>query len=207
VLIEPDKTGALRFERLESTWDKGYLEAIRSHYTDSRGPPPGKKMAWRIFDTDGTMRGYIGLGEPPFKLAPRRRLGLEDCRPLPFTVCCTIFRLEQPGPTKASDLLLAWHDVAAEDWKTRYGFAPVHWETMCMDRGHGGAVGACFRRAGYRSLGYTTGRTARRPPGHTHTDRVWSDGKPKLVLYRGPQPRSGPKQTYTRWGPVPLEEG
>jgi hypothetical protein len=32
----------------------------------------------------------------------------------------------------------------------------------------------------------TTGRTARRPAGSTHGARVWSDGTPKLVLYRGP---------------------
>ncbi len=96
-----------------------------------------------------------------------------------------IYRLDADGDALASTILKAWHAVAAVQWLATYREEAVHWETMCEPRGQQ-VVGACFRRAGYRSLGFTTGRTARRPPGHSHGARVWSDGTPKLVLYRGP---------------------
>lgn len=180
----------IRFEPC-STWAPDFVEAIRRHYTGSRGAPPGKKLAWRIYEGE-LLRGYIGLGEPAYKLAPRRRLGLEDARPLPGTVSNFIFRLEAPGAVRASSILEAWHGVALAAWLSRWPLEPVieHWETLCEPGATGSpVVGACFREAGYRSLGLTTGRTARRPPGATHGARVWSDGKPKLVLYRGPLAR------------------
>lgn len=176
-----------------STWDPYVLGHIRAHYTGSRGAPVGKKQAW-IIREGGVRVGVVGLGEPCFKLSPRRRLGLEDARPLPHTVSCFIFRLAG-HTTRASDVLRAWHEQAAVDWEARYGWAPVHWETLVGNateggrQHHGGALGACFRRCGYRSLGWTTGRSARRPPGATHGARVWSDAAPKLALYRGPLPR------------------
>ena len=174
----------ISFQVIASTWDPACIRAIRSHYTGSAGPPPGKKMAWEIFE-DGAHRGWIMLGEPAFKLAPRRRLGLTDARPAPATVGCSLFRI-RPGRIKASRVLRLWHEVCGVDWCRRYGFVPAHFETMCMDRG------ACFRRAGYRRLGWTTGRSARRPPGATHGPRVWGDSDPKLVLYRGPLHRVCP---------------
>lgn len=186
--IHPDlfcPASGVAFRCLRSTWQAAYVQAIRDHYTGSAGPPPGKKLAWAIFE-DRKHRGWIGLGEPAFKLSPRRRLGLSDARPLPHTVSCTIFRVTAPGPTRAGALLQLWHPLAAREWAHRYGWEPEHWETMCMDRGHGGAIGACFRRAGYRRLGWTTGRSARRPAGNTHGPRIWEDADPKLVLYRGP---------------------
>jgi len=171
-----------------STWDPWFVAVLREHYTESGGAPPGRKLGWFIFD-HGVRRGIIGLGEPPYKLAARRRLGLEDARPLPGTVCCFIYRLELGGATPASVILKQWHDLAAEQWKRRYGEDVEHWETMC-DPSHGEDVtGYCFRRAGYRSLGMTTGRSARRPAGSTRGSRVWSDSDPKLVLYRGPLAR------------------
>lgn len=154
--FQPIKTGATDF-----------VAAIRRHYTGSRGAPPGKKLAWRILE-DSSVVGWIGLGEPAFKLAPRRRLGLADARPLRHTVCCFVFRLEGSRSMSASAILKAWHPVAAVAWRDRYGWTPVHWETM-VGQGDLQNPGACFRRAGYRKLGLTTGRSARRPPGHTHT--------------------------------------
>jgi len=186
----------IRFE-LCSTWAPDFVAAIRRHYTKSRGAPPGKKLAWRIWES-GDLRGYIGLGEPAFKLAPRRRLGLADARPLPGTVCCFIFRLERPGLALASSILRAWHPVAERAWMERYGQTIEHWETLCQPGATRSAVvGACYRKAGYRSLGLTTGRSARRPAGSTHGARVWIDAEPKLVLYRGPLQRvlrSGPTE-------------
>jgi hypothetical protein len=80
--------------------------------------------------------------------------------------------------------------VASAEWLTAFGWSPVHWLTLVDPASVLSKVpGACFRRAGYRSLGLTTGRTARRPAGSTHGARVWSDGTPKLVLYRGPMVR------------------
>jgi len=91
---------------------------------------------------------------------------------------------------RSSAILRAWHPVAARDWARRYGWEPEHWETLVDPAAvRSTNPGACFRRAGYRSLGMTTGWTARRPPGHTHGPRVWSVGTPKLVLYRGPLAR------------------
>jgi hypothetical protein len=172
-----------------STWDKEFVDAIKRHYTGSSGPPPGKKMAWRILE-NGRHRGWVGLGEPSFKLAARRRLGLADARPLPATVSNFIYRIEASGDALASHMLREWHDIAASEWQSRYGVRPIHWETMvdpeCVDSD---VPGACFRRAGYRSLGMTTGRTARRPAGHGQGPRVWGDASPKLVLYRGPLAR------------------
>ena len=60
----------LSFNRI-STWEPGFVAAIRRHYTGSRGAPVGKKMAWEIHE-DGVLRGWIGIGEPSFNLAPRR---------------------------------------------------------------------------------------------------------------------------------------
>lgn len=111
-----------------STWAPDFVAAIRRHYTGSRGAPPGKKMAWRIEHGLATL-GWIGLGEPAFKLAPRRRLNLEDARPLPGTVCCFIYRIEQPG-ISAGEVLKLWHPVAAAAWLERYSWAPIHWESM-----------------------------------------------------------------------------
>lgn len=180
---------------LVSTWAPAFVEAIRAHYTKSRGAPYGKKLAWEIREGD-SHRGWIGLGEPAFKLAARRRLRLMDGRPLPLTVCDFIYRLdgeETEDAARASDILKAWHEVAAKDWAMRYGWAPVHWESMVDPeevKSTGSTVaGACYRRAGYRSLGMTTGRGARRPPGATHAARVWGDATKKLVLYRGPLAR------------------
>jgi hypothetical protein len=169
-------------ELLPSTHEPSFLAALRRHYTRSAGPPPGRKLAWRVGDA------WIGLGEPAYKLAPRRRLGLLDARPAPRTVCQFLFRREEPrGPWRGSDLLRAWHAVASEHWETRYGWAPDHWETLVLPSAVESPVpGACYRRVGYRSLGLTTGRGARRPPGATHGPRVWTDTEPKLVLYRGP---------------------
>lgn len=173
----------IQIELLASTWDHRFIAAIRRHYTKSSGPPWGKKLAWRAGDA------WIGLGEPSFKLAPRRRLGLLDARPAPRTVTVFIFRREAPmlEGVDGSNILRAWHDRAAADWEARYGWSPEHWETMVLPSAVASEnPGACFRRAGYRSLGMTTGRSARRPPGHAHGARVWSDSEPKLVLYRGP---------------------
>lgn len=171
-----------------STWAPEFVAAIRRHYTGSRGAPVGKKLAWRI-EEDGRTVGWIGLGEPSFKLAPRRRLGLLDARPLPFTVNNFIYRLEGQRSASAGDILREWHSIAAEAWRERYGWTPVHWETM-IGQGDDSNPGACFKRAGYRSLGMTTGRSARRPAGSTHGARVWGDAPPKLVLYRGPLART-----------------
>lgn len=176
-----------------STWDEGLRAAYADHYTESRGAPPGKKLAWRIF-TCGRPRGWIVLGEPSFKLSPRRALGLVDARPLGMTVSCALYRVEPPlsGEAQASEILDAWHDVAAVEWAARYGWSPVHWETMVDPSAVRSTVaGACFRRAGYRSLGLTTGWGARRPEGHSRGPRVWALGTPKLVLYRGPLARVG----------------
>lgn len=183
------------FVEMSSTWEPDFVAAIREHYTGSAGAPPGKKASWRVLD-GGRHRGWIGLGEPAYKLAPRRRLGLGDARPLPDTVSCFIFRLDAPGPSLASAILRAWHPIASSAWDARYGSRPVHWETLVDPEQVTSLIpGACFRRAGYRSLGMTTGRSARRPPGATHGPRVWVDASPKLVLYRGPLPRLPRKES------------
>lgn len=172
---------------LVSTWHPDFVASLRRHYTGSRGAPPGKKLAWRVVE-DGVTVGWLGLGEPPYKLAPRRRIGLSDARPAPATVCCFIYRLEGPRSAAAGDILRQWLPQAAVDWAARYTIEPVHWETL-VGQGADGNLGACFKRAGFRRLGWTTGRSARRPPGHTHGKRVWMDSTPKLVLYRGPLAR------------------
>jgi hypothetical protein len=177
---------------------RDFVAAIRAHYTGSAGAPPGKKQAWRVW-IDEHIIGHIGVGEPSYKLAPRRRLGLEDARPLPRTVCCFIFRRVDPispGRPHGSSILKLWHHQAEADWEARYGWCPEHWETLVSPMAvQSSNPGACFLKAGYRALGMTTGRGARRPPGSTHdAPRVWSDGVPKLVLYRGPLPRVDPSQ-------------
>lgn len=177
-----------------STWDREFVASLREHYSESNGAPPGKKIAWRIM-VGGKHLGWIGLGEPTFALAARRRLGLPPHPPQPLTVGCFIFRVEREGLARGSDVLRDWHAVASREWEKRYGFAPVHWETL-VDPAHvkSDNAGACFRRAGYRSLGWTTGRGARRPTGATHAARVWGPTSKRLVFYRGPlarQPTAG----------------
>ena len=172
-----------------STWDSQFIRALQSHYTGSKGPPPGKKLAWRIV-SGGRHIGWIGVGEPAYKLAPRRRLGLSDARPLPGTVCCFMYRRETDAGVRGSDILRTYHNMARAEYWRRWNVEILHWETLVGPQCVKSEVaGACFRRVGYRSLGMTTGRTARRPAGHSRGPRVWSDSTPKLVLYRGPLAR------------------
>lgn len=174
-----------------SSWDRDLVAAYGEHYTQSKGAPPGRKIAWRIF-TAGRARGWIVLGEPAFKLSPRRMIGITDARPLPHTVCCAIYRVDtrRDCEPSAGDILRMWHSVAAVEWAQRYGWQPIHWETMVDPAAvKSKNPGACFKRAGYRALGLTTGRSARRPAGHAHGARVWCDSSPKLVLYKGPLAR------------------
>lgn len=138
----------------------------------------------------GRHLGWIGLGEPAFALAARRRLGLPPHPPQPLTVGCFIYRVEARGLARSSDVLKAWHLVASAEWLTRYRFAPVHWETLVDPAEVESAnAGACFRRAGYRCLGWTSGRGARRPAGASHAARVWGPTAKRLVFYRGPLAR------------------
>jgi len=181
--------GALSFHGC-STWDPHFVRAIREHYTGSRGAPPGRKLAWVVVES-GEAIGVLGLGEPPYKLAARRRLGIQDARPLPGTACNFIFR-RWGGVSLGSAILRAWHPVASREWLQAYGENLEHWESLVLPGAVASEVpGACFRKAGYRSLGMTTGRSARRPAGSTHAARVWCDAEPKLVLYRGPLARIG----------------
>ena len=172
-----------------STWADDFRGAILRHYTGSKGSPVGKKQGWRIFE-GSVLVGWIGLGEPSYKLAPRRRLGLLDARPLPFTVSCFIFRLEGPRATVAHEILKAWLPVASDCWLLRYGWRPIHWESM-VGQGDEKNLGACFSGARWRRLGWTTGRTARRQTGNAHGKRIWSDSPPKMVFYKGPLARVG----------------
>lgn len=175
-----------------STWDPLFVRAIREHYTGSKGPPPGKKLAWRIV-AGGHHIGWIGVGEPAYKLAARRRLGLADARPLPGTVCCFIYRRERSGGPAGGEIISTYHDVAAAEWSRRWGQVIEHWESMVDSSEVASSVpGSCFRRAGYRSLGETTGRSARRPPGASRGPRVWTDSSKKMVFYRGPLSRVPP---------------
>ena len=190
---EPVVPVTLAFEAC-STWAADFRAALRRHYTGSAAAPPGKKQGWRIFEHAGegsALIGWIGLGEPSYKLAPRRRLGLQDARPLDRTVGNFLFRLEGPRLTPAREILRQWLPVAAECWERRYGWRPVHWESM-VGQGDAKVLGACYRGARWRSLGWTTGRTARRPRGNAHGKRVWSDAPPKLVFYFGPLARCRP---------------
>jgi hypothetical protein len=175
-----------------STWADDFRGAVLRHYTGSKGAPVGKKQGWRIFESVGEdaerIIGWIGLGEPSYKLAPRRRLGLLDARPLERTVSNFIYRLEGPRLTAAREILQLWMPLAAEDWERRYGWRPVHWETM-VGQGDAKVLGACFRGARWRRLGWTTGWGARRQTGNAHGKRVWSESTPKLVFYFGPLAR------------------
>lgn len=181
---------AVSFEAC-STWAEDFRGAVLRHYTGSKGAPVGKKQGWRVYEHVGRITnliGWIGLGEPTYKLAPRRRLGLQDARPLERTVNNFIFRLEGARLTSAREILRRWMPIAAECWERRYGWRPIHWETM-VGQGDAKVLGACFRGARWRRLGWTTGRTARRQTGNAHGKRVWSDATPKLVFYFGPLAR------------------
>lgn len=176
-----------------STWDREFRASLREHYSASEGAPPGKKIAWRIL-IGGHHYGWIGLGEPTFALAARRAIGLPTHPPQPLTVGCFIYRVEADKETregvKSSAVLRDWHVTAGREWNTRYGFVPLHWETMVdAAQVESEVAGACFRRAGYRHIGDTTGRGARRPAGHTQGARVWGPTAIRQVFYRGPLAR------------------
>ena len=178
-----------------STWASDFRGAVLRHYTGSKGAPVGKKQGWRIYEHVGRITnliGWIGLGEPSYKLAPRRRLGLQDARPLDHTVNNFIYRLEGARLTSAREILRQWMPVASACWERRYGWRPVHWESM-VGQGDAKVLGACFRGARWRRLGWTKGRTARRQTGNAHGKRVWSDAPPKLVFYFGPLAREPEK--------------
>lgn len=162
-----------------------FLAALRSHYPKSQAPPPGRKILFRVLERY-THRAWIGFGEPPFKLRARRRLGLENARPLPGTTCCYIYKADR-GVLLASAILKKVHPIASAEWARLYDEEIIHWETLVDPTKITSVVpGACFRRAGYRSLGMTTGVEVNRLNGK----RVFTQGgSKKLVLYRGPLPR------------------
>ncbi len=185
----------LRIEPLASVGGP-FKEALLRHYTESKGSPAGKKLGWGIWE-GSALRGYLGLAEPSARLAARRALGIENIEPLPGTYSNFFYRLEAPGAWRASEILIAWHSQLADDWAERYPLGakyptshrPVHVETM-VDAGKIASVnpGYCYKLAGYKVIGGTTGRGARRPPGSTHGPRVWGDVSRKIVLYHGPLP-------------------
>jgi hypothetical protein len=170
-----------------SSQDPRFLASLRRHYTKSAKAPYGKKQVWEIYEEDGesiALVGYLGLGEPIFRLAVRARVGRRpDDRA--NTASNFIYRLEGPRVSLASDILKAWIPVAQADWKARYGEELIHIESL-IGQGEPGNPGASFKAAGFRTLGMTSGRTARRP---AHGKKVWSNTTPKLVLYWGPLAR------------------
>ena len=93
-----------------STWARETLDEIHAHYPKSRGAPPGKKLAWRIYE-EGRFRGLIAIGEAPFALSARKALGIPIHPPQPGTVACFIYRV-QPGDASASSILRLWHPLA-----------------------------------------------------------------------------------------------
>ena len=101
-----------------------------------------------------------------------------------------VFRLERDTGPSASHVLKYCLPLFIAEWEQQYGWRPLHIETLVDPSEVSSEVpGYCYRRSGFRSLGMTTGRSARRPAGHSRGARVWSDSTPKLVLYRGPLPR------------------
>lgn len=94
-----------------SARDPEFLAALRRHYSGSRQGPYGKKIVWRIIEGQQTV-GWIGVGEPSFRLAARARLcGVVDTRALPQSVGCFVYRLEGPRETSASEILRLWHPI------------------------------------------------------------------------------------------------
>lgn len=168
-----------------STADPNFVAAIRTHYPKSRAAPYGRKLAWAIWN-NGMCVGHIGLGEAPYALSARRRLGLPSMPPPSNSACCFIYRVEGHNE-RASCILKQWLPIAKAEWLDKYGEELIHIETMVDESKTKSSVGgACFRRAGFRSLGDTTGLEVSRPNGR----RVFKPGgTPKLVLYHGPLPR------------------
>lgn len=82
---------------LAARWHDVIAE-VAAHYPGSRGLPPGRKIVWAVVER-GDHVAYLGLGEPAFKLAARRELGLTDARPLPGTVGNFLFRRWGGGGT------------------------------------------------------------------------------------------------------------
>ena len=134
---------------------------------------------------DGGILGIIAAGEPMFRCAPRDRalaLNLAPGVPPPrWLVACVAFRVEGAPFGVASRAIALWRASVAQDWSERYGDAVRAWETLVGPP----RSGACFRHDGWRRVGYTTGRGARRPGGHGHSKRIWIDtGERKMVLLR-----------------------
>lgn len=177
-----------------STWAPDYVSAIRRHYPGSRGAPPGRKLGCRV-RWDGRVIAWWGLGEPSYKLAARRALGLADARPAPRTVANFFFRAERlpdaPAPS-SSALIRALLVHSLDAWARRYGSRPEHIETLVDAASVASEIpGYCYRRAGFRPIGHTTGRGARRPEGSSRGPRVWGETSVRVVLYRGPLARGG----------------
>ncbi len=180
-LREPDR---LSIERV-STWLPEKVAALKRHYTGSAGPPPGKKIGYRIVEGD-QVRGYAGYGEPSFKLGARRMVG-RDPADRSGTVNNYMFRLENDGTHKASEILRELEARVAHDWRAQYGWEPQHWETMIdPDAVMSDVVGGSYRKAGYRRLGPTSGLSFRRPTGRGSGPRLEVPGTQKQVFYRGP---------------------
>ena len=186
-LREPGKR--LAFEPI-STRHPEKMAALLEHYPGSKGPPYGKKQGFRIWE-DGQHRGWFGVGEPSFALGARRSVG-RNPKDRANTVNNYMYRLDAPGERKASEILNELIPEAEERWIRRYGPENriEHWETMVDPAAVKSQVpGASYRRAGFRSLGPTSGLSFRRPAGHGQGSRIRVPGTQKLVLYRGPLDR------------------
>lgn len=164
--------------------DSEYAAIWSRHYTRSRGAI-GRQTHYLV-RLGGRVVGIVAAGEPMFRNRARdRALGLvyaHDKEPPPrWLASCVAFRVEGAPHGFASACLAEFRAGAASDWKREYGDEIMAWETTVEPPRYG----ACFRKDGWRRVGRTTGRGARRPAGHGHgRKRVFVATTRKIVLVR-----------------------
>lgn len=174
----------------------GLIQAIKRHYPGSKRPISGRCMCWEITETEGVI-GYIGLGDTTLNLVARKRLGTGSAYKLHESVCVFMYQLvdQRKRYNCASTILKRWESIASKCWFLRYGWRPMHWETFVNPQliKEKDNPGACFKRAGYRTLGWTSGKSAQ----HYHPERTVAQNSRKIVLYKGPLARI-PEQNLRR---------
>lgn len=156
--------GGVELERIDSRYRKAshLWKALMETYHDlGAGPLCGAQMRYLIHSPVHGCLGALAFSAAAWRLAPRDRwIGWSDTarrQHLDKVVCNSRFLIlpQVQVANLASHVLSLCARRIEDDWRQRYGFAPLLLETFVQaDR----FAGTCYKAANWRYVGTTSGR-------------------------------------------------
>ncbi len=176
--------------RLTQTYrtDSRLLETMKYHYSQPKGFV-GRNICYAIYYND-VYYGHIVAGSATKNLKQRKEFFPEPIG-LNNIVNNTYYHIEKredkyPCRNFTTRILEAWREIVKVDWHLKYGDIVEGFETLIEHP----RVGECYRRDGWRFMGFTKGYSCKRTAG-IGTDswtgkRVWETVNlyPKRILLR-----------------------